>query len=133
MPHPRGGLDPAGGRGTTNFPPQHGVGAVLFFLFNCLWTCSCFHQPGIQRLLEVKLLQEHRFDSSFPPTTYLKTKGCQSLLFKTVTSHRREEGGGRERPVLLMSFLHCELAAECSHFGSGCSSPSRFPTPELSL
>lgn len=72
---------------------SHMVFVVSFFLFNHLWMCSCFHQPGIQRWLEVKLLQEHWFDSSFLPTTYLKTKGCQSLLFKTVTFRGREEGG----------------------------------------
>lgn len=82
---------------------------VLFFLFNCLWTCSCFHQPGIQRRLEVKLLQEHWFDSSFLPTTYLKTKGCQSPLFKTVTSKGREEGGRDLSCLCLFSIVSWQL------------------------
>lgn len=91
---------------------------VLFFLFNCLWTCSCFHQPGIQRRLEVKLLQEHWFDSSFLPTTYLKTKGCQSPLFKTVTSKGREEGGRDLSCLCLFSIVNWQLNDSISGVGA---------------
>lgn len=89
-----------------------------FSFFNCLWTCSCFHQPGIQRRLEVKLLQEHWFDSSFLPTTYLKTKGCQSPLFKTVTSKGREEGGRDLSCLCLFSIVNWQLNDSISGVGA---------------
>lgn len=123
----------ARGSVTASFPQQM-CGLVwfglVFKLFNHLWTYSCFHQSSIQRWLKVELLQEHWFDFSFPPTTYQKTKGCQSPLFKTVTSRGREEG---KENCLAYVFSPLWVGSWMVSFQKSVPFQSHLHTPELSL